>query len=228
MKKFIYLSLSLMVLSSCGHRNSNKQSDSSQNISPDPLFSSPIERNNFSLDLNIGGWSRDTTQSLFENFSDPDLQSLLSTNLDARELSILGCKNFNLLDVDQKKIFLIVFIAAIADLESDFDTNDETYDKYHKNINVGLLQIDIASAKRHAPGLIFSSFSNEDLKDQKLNLHIGAYILKNQISGKWREDARGRLFPNRTYYWEVLNQRNRFKFMKAFKNNLEFLTFCHE
>lgn len=222
MIKLSYLLFLLLMFTSCGTDYSDNHENSSQSISSD-LYSS-IEIKNSSLDI---GWGEEISQSVFDNFSDPDLLPLQSIIIDTGDLSALGCENFNSLEIDQKKIFFIVFLGAVTELESDFNTNDETYDKYHKNTNIGFLQIDRHSAGRHAPN-IASNFSDDDLKDPKVNLHVGVYILKNQISGKWRDDVRGRLFPEKTYYWEVLNQKHRSKFISSFKNNLDLLPFCEE
>jgi hypothetical protein len=83
-------------------------------------------------------------------------------------------------------------------------------------------------------GLLFKSYcemidiNDEDLKDSSINLNIGTFILRNQIQGKFRSDVKSRLFPLRSYYWEVLNLKKRSRVIASFKNNKANLPFCLE
>lgn len=171
-------------------------------------------------------WDASISGSLYENMKDPTLATLFETTINEEDLRVLKCTNFNTLNNDEKSLFYIVFIAAIAKLESDFNPNNMTYDSTHRNWNIGLLQIDTHSAARHAPEIADSSVKNENLKNSEFNLHTGLYILKNQINGKYRSEIKGRLLPSSNYYWEVLNSSYRARFLKSYFINYNLLGFC--
>ncbi len=221
-KLLIYLTISLIMVS-CGKNNSNYISHI------DALTSNQADESNSSIEISNSSsnitWDHSYTLTLSEVLSDPVFLPMLRTNIDPEDLKELDCINFNIKSTEQRKQFYIVLIAAIAEAESDFDTNNETYNRFDSTNNIGLLQIDKASSYRHAPhiGLV----SNSDLKKAEINLEAGAYILKNQVMGGIggnRPDLRGRLFTNTSYYWAVLKHNIRVK--KNFKINMEKSNFC--
>lgn len=173
-------------------------------------------------------WGEELTSIFFEKLSPPSLESLFTIPIASEDLELLGCSNFNTLTDDQKKAFYIVFFAAIAERESDFKADDETFDRGHFNTNIGLFQIDKNSAIRHAFKIVGKNVSKKDLKNPITNFMVGTYILKNQLEGNYREDTTGRLFPDKHFYWEVLGQRKREKFLKSFNNNRMNLPFCED
>lgn len=227
MKNFFYLSIILLSIASCGSKNKNHIEAFSTIVSADATVDSlsavEIKTSSFTT-----AWGPETTQTLFENLSAPELSLLFTSFISQKDLDYLNCTNFNSLPIDHKKIFYIVFMAAIAERESSFDPEEETYDYKHKNTNIGLLQIDRESARRHAPEIVEIDITDENLKERNTNLLIGAFILKNQINGKWRPSIQGRLFPENSYYWEVLNYKYRGRVLESFNNNKFNLPFCKD
>jgi len=217
----ILLTLSLFV--SCGRSNSASNNGAIRIISSSFFDTFSIKKNSSQQ-----GWDSSVSASLYENMKVPALVSLFEIQIDNDDLKSLKCSNFNSLSTEEKSLFYIVFISSIAKLESGFDPSNMTYDPTHRNWNVGLLQIDKHSAIRHAPEIADSSITDEDLKGEELNLHVGLYILKNQLNGKFRPEIKGKLLPNSSYYWEVLNSSFRSRFLKAYYNNYDLLTFCQE
>jgi hypothetical protein len=219
--KLLFVAFVLLFLASCEKSSSAPEGKGIKNISSGFFDTLSIKQNSSQQ-----GWDSSTSEILYENMKDPVLVPLFNTDLKQEDLSILKCTNFNSLNNDEKSIFYIVFLAAIAKLESDFDSNNMTYDLVHKNWNVGLLQIDRGSAIRHAPEIVNQRISDNELKESNRNLYIGLYILKNQVSGKYKNGIMGELLPNKAYYWQVLNSSFRARFLKAYFNNYNYLTFC--
>lgn len=206
---------------SCGKQNPQSQPEDITIITSSFFDTFTIKKN-----TSQQGWDSLTSMSLYENMKNPALASLFEVEINQDDLIDLKCSNFNSLSNDEKSLFYIVFLAAVAKLESDFDPKNMTYDSTHRNWNVGLLQIDTDSALRHAPEAITNDYSVADLKDPNTNLYAGLYILKNQIIGKYRPEITGRLLPSKSYYREVLNNSHRVKFLKAFFINHNLLSFC--
>jgi hypothetical protein len=165
-------------------------------------------------------WKSDYTKFLSEAFSNPNLFGLYKTPINTQDLRLVGCNNFNSLNAIQRKVFYIVYMAAIAEAESDFRAESKTFNPGDNTMNVGLLQIDEDVANNHTKGYL-GNIDEEDLTDPKVNLQTGAFILKNQITGKI---ANGRLFPVRSYYWQVLTQKTRV--LKNINLNRANIPFC--
>lgn len=170
----------------------------------------------------LEGWSFDVTSKLYLDLSNEDFLDVYDLILDEQSLIELGCINFNQLSVYEKKLFYIVFLAAIAERESNFNPYDVT------KKNIGLLQIDLNSAHRHAGREASHIKSNSDLMVASENLRIGTYILKNQLQGRWIPEVKGRLLTKRNYYWEVLNDEYKGRVIKSFHNNRANLPFCQD
>lgn len=168
-------------------------------------------------------WKISYSVALATLLSDAHFSDMLQTEIVSEDLDLIGCSNFNELTEQAKKRFYIAFLAAIAEAESDFETTQKTYNPSDKTMNIGMLQIDHASANRHAYDYFERRFSDDDLKDPELNLRVGAFILKNQITGKI---ATSRLFPERTYYWQVLSAGNR-RVLRNLHRNLFPLGICN-
>ena len=218
MKNIIYYLVFILLLTSCG--SDNKISPATQNaiVVNDAYWSSFSIRNTSNQEV----LSPLINQNLFDELALSSLSSLFNSHLDVNDLQHLKCSNFNQLDTTQKKLFYVVFLASIAERESDFNPADQT------GSNIGLLQIDPASAVRHAREIVGDRVTINELSVPETNLSIGAFILKNQISGKWKPDVAGRLFPDDIYYWEVLNSKYRNRVIKSFLNNRSNLPFCNE
>ena len=217
MKTILILSF-LALLVSCGGGNQSLPNGEYQNSLSDEFWSSfAIKTTN-----QKEAWNSSINKTLFDDLSQSSLAPLLNTNLNESDLANLKCSNFNQLNETQKKLFYVVFLASIAERESDFDPRNVT------GTNIGLLQIDRTSAVRHAKEVVGSYVSVEDLMIAETNLFVGAFILKNQVSGAFRGESNGRLFPDRIYYWEVLNDKYRSRVIKSFLNNRSNLPFCME
>lgn len=166
-------------------------------------------------------WKKEWTFALADVLSSQDLNGILDINVNQADLDLIGCSNYNQLTLFEKKIFMIVFMSAISEAESDFEIGNETFNRGDSTINIGLLQIDVASAKRHS-GKKYSVEYNKDLKNPIINLKVGAHILNNQLTGS---KHRGRLFPSRTYYWQVLTG-SKIRIFKNIKLNKKSIEFC--
>lgn len=171
-------------------------------------------------------WKQDYTRALAETLSDSSFSSLYTTEINEADLKRVNCKNFNQLTNFQKQTFYIVYMAAIAEAESDFRTHIKYETPGDGTINVGMLQIDEASATRHAKGAV-GNVDENDLTNGETNLKVGVYILKNQLGSKV---AKGRLFPERSYYWQVLTYtkpgKDRDRVLKNIAANASNISFC--
>ena len=72
--------------------------------------------------------------------------------------------------------------------------------------------------------LCFRDINEEDLKDPHLNLHVGAYILKNQLTGKLISGAKDKIFT--VYYWEVLHAKYQQRVISSFLKFKSEVPFC--
>lgn len=217
MNKISFL-LFLLCLIACGKSHDMAVSKNAQDYPQnDELNAFMIKKLNGKI-----GWDNQINYLLSEELEQDRYANVFNVELDASDLNLLGCNNYNELTVAEKKLFIIVFLAAIAERESDFDPNNMTYDPTHKNWNIGLMQIDTKSALRHANEIL----SEEQLKDSFLNLKVAISIYQNQITGKYRQDLMGKLFTGKSFYWEVLNDNYKHRVIKSFLNNRRNLPFC--
>lgn len=217
-KKLISLFLLALVLCSCGASNSSS--------SPSAAIETGAILDAFQLKIRTSSnglpWKNSYTNALNEIFSEFVLDGLFNANIEQEDLDIVGCSGLNNFNFEEKKLFYIAFIAAIAEAESDYEVAQETYNKSDRTMNIGLLQIDQASANRHGSKVFNRDFTSDDLKNPDLNLKIGALILKNQVTGS---AAHNRLLPSTAYYWQVLTG-SRIRFLKNIKMNLASLRSC--
>lgn len=213
MKKILFAIMSTFTLS-CGQN----AGDASNLSAPDYYSIDSLKIANSSKKIS---WKTNWTFALADVLSSPDLSRMLDQEIDESDLILLRCINYNQLSLIEKKIFLIVFLSAISEAESDFEYDNETYNKGDFTLNIGLLQIDVASAKRHS-GVKYSVYKDSDLKNPITNLKVGAHILKNQlVTSKYK----GRLFPPQTYYWQVLTESKK-RILKNINLNRKNIVFC--
>lgn len=215
--KSIFMFSILFLIASCG-----KNSKPNEEIEMVSQFSTLRE-----IDVKIHKssgkfpWEKEYSEAIIEEINqNSKLSSLLETEINQGDLKRLDCVNFNELSNYEKSVFYTVYIAAIAEAESDFKNGSETMNYKDMTNNVGLLQIDTKSALRHAKNE-YGKLTEKDLKNPIVNLKVGLFILKNQITGKV---ANKRLLPVKSYYWQVLTQNKRF--FKNFKMNYSNLSFC--
>lgn len=161
-------------------------------------------------------WEKNYNEVLNDLFSDSTFKRMFETEINSNDLKRVNCPQFNKLTFERKKLFFTVFMAAISEAESDFENDQETWNRSDRTMNIGLLQIDHASADRHAGAFFNRNFTDDDLKDPEWNLKAGAFILKNQITSP---RTLGRLFPPNVYYWEVLLGESK-RVIKNIKTNL--------
>lgn len=177
---------------------------------------------NIKLSSSNRKWPESYTDSLYQTFSGSDFYSFFEKPINQADLETLKCPTLNSLTKDEKKKFYIVYMAALAEAGSDYNSDTVSYSKADKTTNYGLLQIDPKSAVAHAKSVIGRSIDGERLKEPDTNLKIGAYILKNQISGKI---ATGRLLPDKVYYWPTLKYAQK-RILNTIEKNLDNLPFC--
>lgn len=165
-------------------------------------------------------WKESYTKVLLKVFEHEKIRPLFETKINDKDLKKIGCTNLNSLNIEEKKQFFVVYMAAIAEAESDYRTHITTINKGDWTTNVGMLQIDVDAARNHTKKIL-GDVSKGRLKDPHFNLKVGAFVLKNQIAGKI---ANGRLFPRRSYYWQVLTYPKRF--LNTIEKNRENIPFC--
>ena len=218
----IFLALSLMIfIPSCGKNPSDNSGPNLNYISSSEYSSiDSIKINKSSRKIS---WKKNWTFALAEVLSTSDFNIILDTPILKQDLTLVGCSNYNNLSAIEKKIFLIVFISAISEAESDFRIGVEAINPGDSTVNIGLLQIDRASAKRHS-GAKYSINSDEDLKNPTINLKVGAHIFKNQIT---KTKHYGRLFPETSYYWQVLTG-SKVRLLKNINLNRDNIQFCYK
>lgn len=197
--KCVILAISLFMIAGCG--NSDSPSESVV-ISDEIIDGHQTVRLKIRPSSSGRPWKMSYGKALEALLSDPFFSEMYDAEIEKEDLALVDCLNFNELNYSSKKIFYIAFLAAIAEAESDFEAEQKTYNRADNTMNIGMLQIDRASANRHGADYFDRYFNEEDLKKPELNLMIGALILNNQITGRV---ATNRLFPDRTYYWQVLS-----------------------
>lgn len=165
-------------------------------------------------------WPNEWTSELADVLSEPHFESIYNLSINKYDLEIVKCEKFNELSNVEKKIFYIVYLASIAEAESDYDIKTKSFNRSDRTLNIGLFQIDLASAHRHAREF-FTISSDNDLIDPKLNIAVAAHILKNQLNSKAHK---GRLFPVKSYYWQVLTKRTRV--LNTISRNRKNIKFC--
>ena len=165
-------------------------------------------------------WEKSFTDAVMDELDRPEIEPLLKNKISSIDLQTLNCTPLNELSFAKKKIFYTVFIAAIAEAESDFRVALRTRNPSDNTINVGLLQIDEQAARNHTKGSL-GHLEAIDLVDPGTNLRVGVHILKNQVLSKV---ARHRLLPERSYYWQVLSEEKRV--LLNLKTNSHNLPFC--
>lgn len=190
------------------------------------LFSFSAANAEGDYDLNIKKsshnrvWSPEYTKTLHDIFDDEEFEKLFDTEINEEDLKRLSCTNLNELSKVDKKYFYTVYLAAIAEAESDLRAEVVTRNKHKNNSNYGLFQIDSVVAREHTKGVL-GKITNKDLLNPLMNIKVSAYILKNQVRSKI---ARTRLLPPKSYYWKVLTRSR--KFFLHFNHNISLLNFC--
>lgn len=167
-------------------------------------------------------WKESYTEAVVEVLEHKDIQPLFEATIHHEDLKKIGCTNYNDLTKLEKMKFLVVYMSAIAEAESDYRTRLTTKNWGDGTTNVGMLQIDVQAARFHTKSAL-GEVSKEKLKDPHFNLKVGVFVLKNQVLGNI---ARGRFFPKRSYYWQVLTYPKRL--LKTMERNKENLSFCQQ
>lgn len=173
-------------------------------------------------------WAFHYTRGIFRYLERPELNILLTTELNGKDLKLLKCENYNSASMSERRRFWVVFIASIAHAESGLNPMT-TYREKDGTLSSGLLQIDLASANRHSKPYTGYNFTQRDLFNPDLNLMAGLYVMKHQLEGGMffeRPDIKGRLFTERSYYWSVLTFKRELILKTFNKNALENLEFC--
>ena len=166
-------------------------------------------------------WKSSYSKAIYTALDHENVSGILDAQIVAEDLKKIGCTNLNELSSEEKKIFYVVYFAAIAESESDYRTHIKTLNPGDMTTNVGLLQIDISAARNHTKRAL-GHLTENDLVNPVTNLKVGVFVLKNQILGK---TAKNRLFPARSYYWSVLTYPSRM--LKTVENNRENIPFCN-
>lgn len=217
MKKTLVFILLSFLAASCGDTSSSSQS--SAQVSELNILINDLKLKNSSRGLK---WQERYSDAVVEALQMPENDGLFEAKILERDLNRLGCRNFNELSKQQKTIFYIVYMAAIAEAESDFRTALKTLNPSDMTTNVGMLQIDQRAANNHTKGAL-GIIDEQDLTNPETNLKAGVFILKNQVRGKI---AQNRLLTEKSYYWQVLTYPTRL--LKNIENNRSNLPFCRK
>lgn len=157
-------------------------------------------------------WDDDYTQFILQGLENaPRLDELLKFQIKESDLVKLNCPEINNATFEEKKLFWVLVLAAIADPESGYNPND-AYREANGTVSAGLLQIDFEAANAHAGKLYDYYFTYQDMFDPKLNLIAGLYVMRNQLNIK------GTIFTNENYYWSVLTHKQ-LRVSETFKKN---------
>lgn len=228
-KTLPYLLVSFLVIS-CG-----KDSGSPSSLSTEAATESIIEAEIKDLSLYFKdvqkphSWKPVYSKSILRYLeTKPELSILLDSDLSSSDLSRLGCEGYKSAGLNEKRRFWVTFMASIAHVESGLNP-ETTYREKDGTLSSGLLQIDVASANRHASSYTGRRFNQADVINPDLNLMAGLYVMKHQLEGGIngeRSDIKNRLFTNANYYWSVLTRRQE-KIIETFKRNAKTnLPFC--
>lgn len=232
MLKYIQFFILVLVISACGNSTTSSTSENHELPKTSPQ---EVEDNSGDEDINLEAiidsikirrsshniaWTENFSRALFQMWSHPKVSPLFETVIFQEDLNRLGCSNYNRLSLMNKKIFMTVYMAAIAEAESDFRASIVTTNPGDQTSNVGLLQIDVDAANAHTKKSLGNIVEN-DLLDPETNLQVGTFILKNQVRGKI---ANARLLPAKSYYWQVLTYPRRL--LKNLDHNRKSISFC--
>ena len=162
-------------------------------------------------------WKCSYTTTLYSELSKPSFDSMFEIPLNKSDLTEFMCPNYNKMNRENKQRFFVVYLAAIAKSESDFNPTDHYFEKNGTN-SLGMLAIDRTAANKATRN--FGTITDQDLKDPKTNLKIGTYILHNQLKNS---KYKGRLLTSHqdsAYYWSVIhNDDKKKKVIKSLMSN---------
>jgi len=177
-------------------------------------------------------WHHSWTKDMYDfMMKDHEMQELLSGEIpiDDKDLRSLGCTGYKYATKQERAKFLILFMSSIAVRESS----------HRENVNAkgphatarGLLQLGGKTILNHCKecrdrdakaGRCIKKGRNNvanippwiRLNQATPNLRCGLRVLKNQLKGgisSIKPRLRGRLFPSKGSYWEVLMKPNQQK-----------------
>lgn len=227
-KLFYYFSFNLMFFSilllfqSCGK---DSGTDLTQAVGAVQNEEVPVEDQGRYMDLQEAldlklspssakyNWKKSYSESIVREFSRKELEHLTQDGFQISEndLEVLGCSGFNRANKVEKMKFYLLFLASVAEAESDF--KNESYSKAPNGTsNIGIFQIDekaginntnVALGKKiyNPKSLSDFMFFNSELKNGDFNSKTSTYIFKNQL-----KKHRNQLFTKNGnfFYWEVL------------------------
>ena len=156
----------------------------------------------------VESWKCSYTKALYSELSKPSFDNMFDIRINKDDLHDLMCPNYNKMNREEKQKFFIVYMAAIAKSESDFQPNDHYLEKDGTN-SLGMLAIDRKAANKATKN--FGTITDQDLKDPEINLKVGTYILNNQLKNS---KYKGRLLTNdqnSAYYWSVIHNDDKQK-----------------
>lgn len=175
-------------------------------------------------------WNDNYTTTILSQLDDSDLSSILEMDLDDFDLKLLKCNGYENATREERKNFFVLYLASIAYAESRLNPNT-TYREKDGTLSTGLLQIDVASANRHASIYTGNKYDQRDMFNAEMNLISGLYILKHQLDGglnNERKDVQSRLLTDKSYYWSVLTLKKELIIKTFVENSLKNLPFCQE
>jgi len=150
----------------------------------------------------VESWKCSYTKALYSELSKASFDDMFKISLNKSDLADLSCPKYNKMNREEKQRFFIVYMAAIAKSESDFQPTDHYLEKDGTN-SLGMLAIDRTAANKATKA--FGKITDQDLKNPEMNLKVGTYIMNNQLkSSKYK----GRLLTgdqNSAYYWSVIH-----------------------
>ena len=230
MKKMIIVlikfALCLSVFTSCGSNDDRLKDE--QVVIENQEESKPLDIQFYSSAPQSHIWKESYSKLILETLNRSELNSLLYLPLNSSDLAMLKCNGYERATMDERKKFIVLYLASIAYAESGLNPKT-TYLETDGSLSSGLLQIDTNSANRHAGAYVDFLYTQEDVLNPHLNLLAGLYILKHQLEGGMndeRPDIKNRLFTNKSYYWSVITLKKEHIIKTFVANSERNLDFC--
>lgn len=167
-------------------------------------------------------WQKEWSIKLVNYLDETYLPEL---NVLDKDLGRLNCRGYNSATIEERKMFWLVFMAAISSQESAFNPKTRYYEDALKEWSEGLFQLSLSDRK---PKGGCSLINAQSILTPRANIYCALEIMENQVLGSNRaQRPQGTLFPIRPYYWSVLTrQPAQQRVIEFFKRHLEELPFC--
>ncbi len=175
-------------------------------------------------------WKEQWSYDILKSFESGLLNDLITKDdlILEDDLNEINCAGFKFAVKEERKLFWISMLAAIAYEESGYDPEEDYHEK-NGTISAGLLQIDQFAANDHCSRYTGKAYDSLHMYRPNLNLECGLYIMKHQLNGGIRggiQKIKKHIFTKQFYYWSVLKTSKKEKVKKHFIDNASTFGFC--